>query len=262
MLKVYRELLQRLLVDAFYARMIASPGGGATNHSNIREVVRRSLRAGYRIPGNNTSQLTTAVDHMGYAENPYGIYDKEDIAVTHTMNILADPPDEKGEVELLDTIIHILGIPWTRTLSGNTLRALREAILIPSERVKLSASLRAKENLCGNCHRELADGELITLVKSGNEPQIFCVNCVSPTKVACHCSKHAQDLGEKLNRAIGRAGAKCQAGKESEETPIFQSNPAPTPVPPPPTYRAYDSGATIGMATPIPGPGTATRGGR
>lgn len=94
--------------------------------------------------------------------------------------------NSKGDVSIISTIIEILGLPWTTNrLAGETLTALRRAILRPAE---IASFLKlAKESFqCGRCgHKFVGDEAAVVQRGPDHELVVFCIRCLHPSHGAC-----------------------------------------------------------------------------
>lgn len=90
--------------------------------------------------------------------------------------------DTEDEGNLVDEIADILRNQWARNIiSGPTLQALRDAILLPSERNQLAEAMRNFG--CTGCGKRFVNGEMASF-RSGSPPNIYCNRCASPTVMA------------------------------------------------------------------------------
>lgn len=129
--------------------------------------------------------------------------------------------EENYEGLLVDQMARVLMREGGRNaLSGDGLRQLRRAILIPAERIGLEASLKAKWS-CPSCGRAFANGEMAVSNTRGDTPEILCTRCSMPSIMACgdiHCKDGKVPVPESIIKVI-------QKRKQCEATPAAPSSP-------------------------------------
>ena len=137
---------------------------------------------------------------------------------------------DTNDVDLIDTIVRILGLPFAANyVSDKTLTSLKKAILLPAELVALKNSLKDQELHCGNCHKELVSGEMVTFSKGGfgnkDTVNLWCVNCKTPDYVTCpNCKEHVVDVPVGVTKGL-RKRHQCQVC--AGETPVVNEVPQP-----------------------------------
>jgi uncharacterized CHY-type Zn-finger protein len=123
---------------------------------------------------------------------------------------------DTNDVDLIDTIVRILGLPYVaNSISEKTLTSLKKAILLPAELIALKNQLKEQELFCGNCHRALTNGEMVTFNKGGygNKDLVnfWCVNCKTPDYVACpNCKEHVIDVPVGVTKGL-RKRHQCES---------------------------------------------------
>ena len=137
---------------------------------------------------------------------------------------------DTNDVDLIDTIVRILGLPFAANyVSDKTLTSLKKAILLPAELVALKNSLKDQELHCGNCHKELVSGEMVTFSKGGfgnkDTVNLWCVNCKTPDYVTCpNCKEHVVDVPVGVTKGL-RKRHQCQVC--AGEIPVVNEVPEP-----------------------------------
>lgn len=104
--------------------------------------------------------------------------------------------------DLIDVVAGLVGVGSGRgTLTPNVLKALREAILSPSQLAKVRTAV--EKQACFRCGTDIGDGEM----SCQHGRQTFCMNCVMPSYVRCG-QHHLIDLNKKAGNVIGRVTTK------------------------------------------------------
>lgn len=104
--------------------------------------------------------------------------------------------------DLIDVVAGLIGVGSGRgTLTPNVLKALREAILSPSQLAKVRTAV--EKQACFRCGTDIGDGEM----SCQHGRQTFCMNCVMPSYVRCG-QHHLIDLNKKAGNVIGRVTTK------------------------------------------------------
>ena len=140
----------------------------------------------------------------------------------------ADNPNSDHSV--IDEILRILQSPYGRNqFSGETIKLLRRAVLMPDEIVALRAQLEKVEGKCAGCGREFRSGEVTTYVaQEGNrnlERVFFCLACHPPDYVRCQKCGDFHGLSRSLRENL-RKSPKCPGPRPGLPNAI----PGPAPV--------------------------------
>jgi hypothetical protein len=154
----------------------------------------------------------------------------DDLARYLTDQLYTEEPLDEGN--LVDIIADIIQTDHGRSvLSGDGLRALRDAILLPSERARFLSELRSSL-CCTGCGRKFSQWEMATITGSGAETSIQCVRCAKPQVVACgtrKCSKVVaitQTFLRWLNKnspCEEHSGEKVEVVKDTMPEPIYHT---------------------------------------
>lgn len=210
MLKLYRNTAETLLLLAAYSRARGNPSMedvlGTTRNivcsTKADSLVLATARKSIKFPDAGSHWLDATLKTL-YAG-------------------LADEQNGTGEADLVDQIVRACQLPYTRNvLSGESMRRLRAAILLPSEQAGLSQRLRQREMSCSQCGIALHDRESVTLVVTGDGQQaIACHRCVAPTSVPCASCEQVASLSTKAMNAMSRMQCpSCQEAKAVKKHP-------------------------------------------
>lgn len=154
---------------------------------------------------------------------------------------LAEDQVGGGESDLLDQIVRAIQLPYARNvISGESMRRLRSAILLPSEQAGLVSRLRQREMACSNCGIALHDRESVTLLAGvdGSLTTIACHRCTPPTSVPCVSCEQVAALSTKAMNAMSRMQCPaCQEAKTAKTPPVQpEADPEPEVAPAPPLW--------------------------
>lgn len=162
----------------------------------------------------------------------------------------------RGEKDLIDQIVQTLQLPYGRNaLSGETMRRLRQALLLPSEMGGLLHRLRAREMSCGQCGNPLHDRESVTYVRTGEGEFVFtCHRCAPPLTVSCAACDGTSPLSQKATTAMSKMLCPiCQSKRAAGEkvAPLTpDSAPLPEELMPPTSAPQVDWATTFRTARP------------
>ena len=223
MIRLYRHMALQLMMTLMYLKdsqikfenvyttvIDRWSGRGVEGHSNEAVSLVRDIRENYSFKAHNEDY---------------------DVMLDQLVEQLSK---ETNDVDLIDTIVRILGLPYaTSYVSEKTLTSLKKAILLPGELVNLKNSLKEQELHCGNCHKELMSGEMVTFSKGGfgikDAVNFWCVNCKTPDYVACpNCKEHVVDMPVGVTKGLRKRKpcAACEAGANGE-VPVVNEVPEP-----------------------------------
>lgn len=244
MLKFYRPHAEQMLLAATYLR---------SRTTSIEDVL--SLARNYPCQtGEHTQVLTNARRNLKLPANGGHWLDP---LIKQLFQSLTDESYNRGESDLIDQIVRILQFPYGRNiLTGDHLRHLRSALLLPSEQAGLLARLRQREMSCSQCGTALHNLESVTLHVDGNNTQsIVCHRCAAPNSVPCASCAEVAALSTKAMNAMSRMQCPhCQEAKAPKKAPpspadeLVDITPAPAD---PYTYRTITGRGARGIATPI-----------
>lgn len=222
MIRVYKEFLEQCLMILLYQRhshglrmdQIVQYVSRSTWPDEIRTVVKASTFLGYTAPDSLDDLIKTTVDQL--------------LAIN-----VERKSGEDGN--LINAIVRILQLPFSRNMigSGNTLKALRTALLLPEEMGGLVRRLEARELTCVGCSRPLRQEEMVTISQDGQGVMLMCHACMRPTVMACDhegCTGHA-GLDKKY-RAMHKKTVDCGGHAVDAETGEIQQGVAPAEVRP------------------------------
>ena len=224
MIRLYRHMALQLMMTLMYLKdsqikfenvyttvIDRWSGRGVEGHSNEAVSLVRDIREDYSFKAQNEDY---------------------DVMLDQLVEQLSK---ETNDVDLIDTIVRILGLPYaTSYVSEKTLTSLKKAILLPGELVNLKNSLKEQELHCGNCHKELISGEMVTFSKGGlggvkDSVNFWCANCLLPTYVACpNCKDKVIDMPVGVTKGLRKRKpcAACEAGANGE-VPVVNEVPEP-----------------------------------
>src|SRR3990167_4630467 len=81
------------------------------------------------------------------------------------------PANGESDASLIELIADALGSPNAQNvLCGDTLKHLRDSILLPEERSRLRAEIEAKELRCSGCGDKFEHEQALTYLERGNRP--------------------------------------------------------------------------------------------
>ena len=160
-----------------------------------------------------------------FSEHKRGILELEELQSALASGLTTPKRDMLQDKALLDKIIEILKNAGARNvISGNTLKALRYALLLPEETAGLVERLRRKEMSCSGCGHPFMDGEVVTF-RAQDPPGFVCASCYLPTVISCTypgCEAHVA-----LPPAFRKNAEKavCPAHKGGDEKPKATNRP-------------------------------------
>lgn len=242
MLKLYRPHAEQLLLAATYLRY---------RRSDSLEDVLGNLRNQVVNGGNNQTTLNNA--RKGIQMPPHGDH-WLDSALNQLFQGLSDDANGRGESDLVDQIVRAVQLPFSRNvMSGEAMRRLRAAILLPSEQAGLTQRLRQREMSCGQCGIALHDRESVTItVDGGGTQSLACHRCIAPTSVPCASCTEVASLSSKAMNAMSRMQCPaCQEAKKEKKHPEPHASEG-SGGPPAPDRYTFAGNRTRGVATPIP----------
>lgn len=125
---------------------------------------------------------------------------------------------EVSDGSLIEQVADVL----TQALARNTLhpallRRLRDAILIPDERVKVLAEMRSFA--CAQCGTPLVDGEAVTVRIQEGIPSVMCAKCRTPTcQQPMSVCEHKYQFSDREQTLRYAKGCKvCQDAKKAAQ---------------------------------------------
>lgn len=155
--------------------------------------------------------------------------------LTDKLSKLKEERESGQDGNLINAIVRTLQLPFPRNvMSGETLKALRTALLLPEEIGGLTQRLEARELRCGGCSRKLRNEEMVTLMEDRQGGVLMCHTCVRPSYVMCDhedCYEHVQL--DKKYRALHKKKVSCLTHKELKEGEVRERVEMPVDYPPP-----------------------------
>lgn len=120
--------------------------------------------------------------------------------------------EEPAEKDLIDKIVDTLGLPFVvNRMGSSTIRALRDAVLLPSEIDAFERSLEEHWQ-CGACHHTFDVGEVTALRRDSNgQAQVRCSNCVDLMYMACDSGKHQVGIPSSIRNKLLKLASDCEA---------------------------------------------------
>lgn len=129
---------------------------------------------------------------------------------------------DRCEGQVLDTIIELLGLPYSKNrITSNTLTKLRRALLLPYEAAALNMNLERQELYCHACARRFEDREMLTLVMENREPVLMCALCLPPNVFRCQNCHGPMEIAKNVHSAMKRTGV-CEGCRNSSTVPKQQ----------------------------------------
>lgn len=224
MIKLYREIVERMLLCVQYAK---AKGVSPRQLWNYRqdEWANSEIR-------NRDGDLPPDPIYSSTSYNGMGSEETWDALVSQVTAQLKSDSSTSGDASLVDTVIDLLQAPYGRNVvSGKTLVALRKALLLPEELAVFQAMARQREHNCGGCAKPLGNGEMVTIYRGGNDTHVRCVRCMVPVMTGCpQCSGYVP-LGTKIGNYIKK---RATCGGCLPDTPEDGGVYVPGDIPPPP----------------------------
>lgn len=244
MLKMYRPTAEQLLLLALYHQHYAETSPESMlerlrHHSGVgpsdQMVISAAKKTVKMLPGHTTMRWPHTVSET-------------------LLKGLAEEDKPRGDADLIDQMVRAIQLPHARNvLSGESMRRLRNAVLLPSELGGLSARLTAREMSCAQCGFPLHDRESVTMMRTGDGAQtIVCHRCAPPQVVPCASCEETASLSSKAMSAMSRMQCPVCSAKKA---PAVKS-PAPEEVelPSPSPFRGLSRGAVAVGAPPTTRP--------
>ena len=140
------------------------------------------------------------------------------VATDLARTLISDQKSGSQDVEIISKLVKALQLPYPRNvLSGETIKSIQKALLLPEEMVGLSARLDKQELSCASCGHTFLHGEMTSIVVDANGRNILqCTTCFIPEQIACRsCRVNHTKVYEKLGSFI-KASQTCEkcSGKE------------------------------------------------
>lgn len=258
MLKMYRPTAEQLLLLAIYHQEHTGYG-----LEQVSERIRhKTFKTAPEMQAFNLARKSAKlVGTTKEVENwPQNLIDS-------LLKGLVDDDSKRADVDLIDQMVRALQLPHCRNvLSGESMRRLRSAILLPSEMAGLNGRLAAREMSCSQCSLPLHDRESVTILRTGEGTQtLVCHRCVAPSQVPCASCEETAALSSKAMNAMSRMQCPaCSAKKASALKPAPAEEEVALPGNPVPTFRTATAGTFVPRAGrsvavardpgPIPGP--------
>lgn len=235
MIKVQRELLERLLLISLYLER---------QGFHLQDLLMDSWK-GIRLPLGwpRSDALFRHVYNEGLKSGKYTKWEAIHEAVKNALQ--GADGSTAHHPTLIDILVDVLESPNGRQiLSGRNLDTLRKAILLPENMSKLGESLR-KEMACANCGHPFMQGEMATCGiedRNGNGMVFYCQRCSQASRSVCSglkCEGVVNLDQEALMRVIHKPCSACEDPKKkrAEAPPIDLEAPPEDLGPPPLNYR-------------------------
>jgi hypothetical protein len=203
MMRFYRPTVEALLVQTIYCKEQAGFTLADLTHAL------RNWTTGNQSRNNILAAARKASSSVSLAELTENLFTQ-----------LAEDGSMRKESDLIDELVRTLQLPFARNvLSGDTLKRLRNAILLPSEQGGLLHRLRAREMACAGCGTDFHDSESITFSNQEGAIALFCHRCVRPASVSCAGCETTANLSEKAITAMSKMLCPaCLAKKTAGQT--------------------------------------------
>src|SRR3990167_1152252 len=229
MLRFYKEFMENCLLALLYVERsvgiemddITQWAVKRTWHQEMKSIIKS--RAYSRSDMNLKTMIATLTEKLGK---------------------LKEERETGQDGNLINAIVRTLQLPFPRNvMTGDTLKALRTALLLPEEIGGLIQRLEARELRCGGCSRKLKSEEMVTIAEDRQGVILMCHACMRPSNIACdhaECQEHV--LMDKKYRALHKKNVVCvthkemKEMKEGEETGLVETLPIPYRPPPPIMY--------------------------
>ncbi len=225
MLKLYKGTAEQLLLLALYHQdqightlptVVDRTRNAAGRNPGAQQVINMARKSAQLVPSSKTEHWPSDL-------------------IEGLIRGIQDDDSPRGDKNLLDQIVLCLQMPYSRNvLSGDALRRLRQALLLPSEQAGLNARLTAREMSCSQCGIPLHDRESVTIMRTGDNAQtLVCHRCSSPHHVPCASCENVANLSSKAMAAMSRMQCEsCNAKKATalKSPPPLEEVEAPHPV--------------------------------
>lgn len=216
MVKITREMAERLLCLLAYVHAYCQhPEGEAVNKGY--QVARDMVTDRGHKP-NRTLQHTAVRGLDAKHIQPDDLFN-ELVAALHDY--------EEGASNIISSMVDILsGSNNMNSMVGENIRALRRAILLPSEMAKVQEMLR-KEMRCLHCASPLVNGQMVTATdRQGDGMGFYCTTCYAPTSIACGsgCNDVAPIDDGIMHNMIRKAKCPLHGGKAEKQAVVTQDD--------------------------------------
>lgn len=227
MIKMYKGTAEQLLLLSLYHREY-------TGHS-AEQVVDR-LR-NFALPGAEGVVFSAAKKTLKLLPPDSRGAWPTSVIDTLTKGLIEDD-SARGDVDLIDQMVRAMQLPHGRNiLSGESMRRLKSAILLPSELAGLSARLATREMSCSQCGFPFHDRESVTVMRLGDGTQtLTCHRCHPPQVVPCASCEETAALSSKAQNAMSRM--QCPSCSEKKASALAKSPPPEEEAAPTPTFRS------------------------
>lgn len=124
---------------------------------------------------------------------------------------------KNDELDLLDTVVNLLRLPFASYLTGSHIKALREAVLRPSELSEVRKALKAAP-MC-SCGHEVQRDEMCSLELDGDLIRVRCTSCRRPSYIKCDYCQNVVPITTKVTGSWRNGiNCGCRAKKQPELT--------------------------------------------
>jgi hypothetical protein len=244
MVRMYRYMAERTAMALAFLR--ANTGAPDKIITNFGQQYRRTV--------NGDDPLARIFyDHFD-VDTPYGTpYKVGDLIQNLTEQIQQMKERDQNETgDLIERMVSILQLPYSRNLlSGRTIGALRQALLLPQELSGTGTALQQRELSCVSCGRKMQHGEMATVTIDHNTMSLQCYQCFQPTHAACRNCEDAAPIDRKFWKRNFDCG--CAERKEKEAAARAAAEAAGTPTAAP-GQIIIDTVRTTTTTTPGVGP--------
>lgn len=174
MVKVPRKTLEQLLCLLAHV-LVEHP---APRHAVVMEACFEDVKDLLHAQGRKWSTVMRETYNEGLGE-----INLADTFKTLTTCLLG--VESSGGGSVIDTVMDILTTPYSRNvLTGENLRRLKDAILLPSDLSNVAEALR-RELACVACGKPLVHGEGVTAVDGSQGKVFYCWRCHFPDYAPC-----------------------------------------------------------------------------
>jgi hypothetical protein len=210
LIRLFRHQARLLLM-----LLIAWRQGGEDNQTVI-DLVRTWMRDNPAHPV--TAYLENISLPAAMADAP--LMDLVDDLSMQTAALDLGTPTRGGDKPLIDTVVEILGLPWsTSRVTGEVLSSLRKVLMRPSE---IEAFRKAAKDAfaCAQCHHKFVSGEAVVAKQRPNQDYaVYCLLCASPDYGACANCSEAAPLNSAFSVALRNAksvSCECRSLKKEK----------------------------------------------
>lgn len=197
MVKLYRDQAQRLLVLLAGMLHARTEAGARVWDQAVADYVRHWVNA------HPDSPVAAHIGSVNWRDALEDAFDDPELLSNIHEQLAATSGSAKGDTTLVDTIVEILGLPYGGArLSGETMTALRKAILRPSE-IAQFRKLAQNSFACDQCGHSFTNSEVCVVRReTDHHVRVRCIRCEVPTYAVCKACGGSANISEAAQLAL------------------------------------------------------------